>query len=105
MVNLIAFIILFFILLVFSLPLHFFVKILGGKTTVLKTLVTLILAGIVVTAIHIFFTRWAGIIAFIAVLWLYREIFRLKWLKAFFVWFLSGLVLIIVQIVLTYGTF
>ena len=72
-----------------ALPLYFSVKLLKGKTTLLKTIIVTFLSGIIVTAIENFFQWFGGLIAFIILIWIYHEVFRLKWWKALVAWFLQ----------------
>ncbi len=77
-----------------SLPLYWCVKLLGGKTTLLKTAFIFVVSGIIIAAIQVAF-RWGGLIAFLVLIWIYHESFRLKWWKAFILWFLHGIVVFI----------
>jgi len=77
------------IFIVSSLPLYFAVKFLRGKTTLLKTVLINLLTGVVVYAINETFLRYGTLIAFVALIWIYHEMFRLKWLKAFIAWVLE----------------
>ena len=52
--------------------------------------------GIIVTAIESSIS-FGGIVAFIILIWIYREMFRLKWLKAILVWFLHGLFILLLK--------
>jgi len=71
-----------------ALPLYFAVKFLGGKTTLLKTVLVSLLTGIIASAIRSQF-RLGVLIAFLVLVWIYREFFKLKWWKAFIVWFVQ----------------
>lgn len=72
-----------------ALPLHLAVSMLGGKSSILKVILVNIIVGILVAIIYSFLP-YASIIAFIVVLWVYREMFRLKWFKAFLAWIIQG---------------
>ena len=78
-----------------SLPLYFAVKFLGGKTTIFKTVFINIIAGIVVSAVQYFFLVYGSIIAFIVLIWIYHEAFRLKWFKALLAWVLQLIFLVL----------
>jgi len=90
---LIFILVLLVIIIITALPLHFGVKFLGGKTTILKafimTLVTQLLSLFISYRIRspntIRFT--IGVLGILLLVWLYREVFRLKWIKAFLLWF------------------
>jgi hypothetical protein len=72
-----------------ALPLHLAVKMLGGRSTILKVIVVQLLVGVVVALIHAFFS-FASLIAFLVLIWIYREMFRLKWFKAVLAWIIQG---------------
>jgi len=89
-----------------AIPLHFAVKLLGGKTGLIKTAFISFIVGIVVATINTIFKNWGWLIGFFILIWIYHEMFRLKWIKAFLAWLLqfvfiaifymiSGLILIL----------
>ncbi|MEM2139252.1 MAG: hypothetical protein QXM96_03810, partial [Candidatus Woesearchaeota archaeon] len=55
----------------------------------LKAVFVSIMIGIIVSAINLKFRLFGAIISFFLTIWLYHEIFRLKWYKAFLVWLLQ----------------
>jgi hypothetical protein len=83
-----------------SLPLYFAVKALGGKTSLLKTMLVTFLSGIIFTAIKSQF-RLGLIIAFFVLIWIYHEVFRLKWFKAFIAWVLQFVFIAIFYVIAT----
>lgn len=85
--------------LISGIPLYIAVNLLGGKTSLLKTSIVLFLSGILFSAITNYFNYFGGLIAFILMIWLYREAFRLKWFKAFLAWLLQFVVLAIFIII------
>jgi len=90
----ISIVVLFLLFFFSSLPLYFAVKALGGKTTFLKTMVIMFITGIIVSVIKsVFDNGW--LIAFLVLVVIYREVFRLKWWKAFLVWFVHLLFMVI----------
>jgi hypothetical protein len=72
-----------------ALPLYLAVKLLGGKTTILNTIFVNLISGLAVFAVNYFFKAGVAIVAFIIVIWIYHEFFRLKWIKAFVAWLLQ----------------
>lgn len=78
-----------FVFILSTLPLYFSVKFFGGKTTLLKTVIVTFVSGIIVTAIKYQFKTFGGVIAFFILIWIYHEVFRLKWVKAFLAWILQ----------------
>lgn len=83
------------IFLISTLPLYFAVKILGGKTGLLKTFLVVFISGIILTIINLIFPVWGWLIGFLFLLWFYRELFRLKWWKAFVAWILQFVFLVL----------
>ena len=86
---LIPILIIIVVMIISALPLYFAVRFLGGKTTIFTTLLVMFITGIVVSAVRYLFRTFGGIIAFVLMIWIYREIFRLKWWKAFVAWLLQ----------------
>ncbi len=89
-----------FVFLISSLPLYFAVKSLKGKTTLLKTVLVTFVTGIVVSAIRTQFEIFGGIIAFFVLIWIYHEVFRLKWIKAFLAWILQFVFIILFYLII-----
>jgi len=75
------------IFIISSIPLNIAVKILGGRTNLLKTALISLIAGIIIGFIPY------AIIGFIILIWIYHEVFRLKWFKAFFAWLLQFIII------------
>ena len=86
---LIAFLVLIVIFLISALPLYFAVKLLNGRTTLFKTAIITFISGIIVSVVNYLFKTWGALIAFIVLIWIYHDVFRLKWHKAFLVWILQ----------------
>ena len=85
-----------------SLPLYFSVKLLNGKTTLLKTALVTFILGIIVTAIQNFFKGFGGLIAFFILIWIYHEVFRLKWWKALVAWFMQFIFIAVFYLILIF---
>lgn len=96
---LITFLILILVFLISAIPLYLSVKFLGGKTTLLKTALVSLLAAIVVAVVNNYFKVFGGIIAFILMIWIYREMFKLKWIKALLAWALQFVILFILIVI------
>jgi len=77
------------VFLISALPLHFAVKILGGKTSFFKTAFVTLLTGVIAGAVKQVFRFWGWLLAFIIIIWIYHEAFRLKWFKAFLAWLMQ----------------
>jgi hypothetical protein len=93
--NLILFVFRILIFVVSSLPLHFAVKILKGKTDLIKTVLVNLITGIIISYIYSQFRIFGGLIAFFLLIWIYHEIFRLKWYKAMIVWLVQLIILVV----------
>ena len=83
-----------------SLPLHFAVSVLGGRTTLFKTMFTITITGLVISAINYKFQIWGGLIALIVSLWIYKEVFELGWIKAILAWILQFIFVIIIAFII-----
>lgn len=90
------------IFLVSAIPLNLAVHVLGGQTNIIKTAFIALIAGIVVGLIRAFWSSTIGaIVAFVVMIWIYREAFRLMWLKAFLAWILQFIFLALFFFALT----
>jgi len=83
------------VFLITSIPLHLAVRFLGGKTSLLNTMFINVIAGVIVAAIQFYFKVWGGLIAFLILLWIYREAFHLKWWKAIVAWLLQFVIIVL----------
>lgn len=72
-----------------ALPLYFSVKLLGGRTGLFKVIFINLLVAFVALIIKFFFDSWGGLIAFVLMLWIYKDFFRLSWIKALLAWLLQ----------------
>ncbi|MBT4351010.1 hypothetical protein HOD20_00645 [archaeon] len=86
---LLSLLIVFVFYLLSILPFHLAIKFLKGKTNLLKTAFVNAIVWIVVISIERQFGFFGGAIAFLVSVILYREFFKLKWHKAFFVWLIQ----------------
>jgi len=86
--NLINILLIMGIFILSVLPLHRAIKIMKGKTSFPKTLFIVLIAGTIISFVNSLFSILGSIVAFILLIWIYHKSFRLKWWKAFMVWFL-----------------
>lgn len=89
------------VFLLSALPLYFAVKFLGGKTTLFKTALVTFISGIVVSAIKAQF-KFGWLLAFFILIWIYHEIFRLKWMKAFIAWILQFIFIAVIYVIVSF---
>lgn len=83
-----------------SLPLYFTIKILNGKTTLGLTILIVFISGALVSVIDYFFKIWGGLIAFLVMVIIYHEVFRLKWWKSLIVWLVQFIIILLVLFIL-----
>ena len=95
----ITLLILIAIIIISALPLHLAVKLLGGRTNIIKSFL-ITFATAILSAVVIAIFPWGGIIAFFLLIWIYHEIFRLKWYKAILAWILQIVFIILITFIL-----
>ena len=78
-----------------ALPLHLAVRLNRGHSTILKAILINILAAIVLSLANHVFHFWGPLIGFILLLFIYRYAFHLSLLKAFIVWVVQVLLVIL----------
>ncbi len=86
--NIVSIIILIFILIISSLPLYFAVSLLGGRASILNSLIVMLIASVLGIVMQIIFPVFGPFIGWVLLIWAFHEIFRLKWLKAILAWIL-----------------
>ncbi|MBW2981232.1 hypothetical protein KY360_07485 [Candidatus Woesearchaeota archaeon] len=87
--------IMFIIIVLSALPLYLAVKLLGGKATILKVILVNVIVGIIIPVVKNFIGLFGGIVAFIVLLFIYKEMFSLGWIRAFIVWIMQFIVVAI----------
>jgi hypothetical protein len=87
-------------LIILAIPLYLTVGLLGGKRSLLNVVLVNLLTGFLFVAIHAQYPFWGLFIAFFLSLWLYREIFRLRWWKALIAYVLQFVLLFVFTIIL-----
>ena len=88
-----------------AIPLWLAVKMLGGRGSVFRVIGVNLLVGLVAFAVRAVFSTWAGLIAFILMIWIYKDFFRLGWIRALLAWLLQFVVaaLLLVLAVVLFG--
>lgn len=91
-----------FLFVLSALPLKRALKIVKGrKVKFRKILVIIFVISLVASIINLVFNTWAGIVSFMALLFIYKRAFELKkWKDAFFVWLLQAIFIIISTILI-----
>ena len=93
--TLVQLVITLIVLIVLALPLYITVKLLGGKTGILRAIIVTLLTGFLFDFLGQRFPVWGWLVYIFLVAWIYHEVFRLRWLKAFAVFIVQTLVIII----------
>lgn len=88
------------IFVVSALPLFFAVKMLGGRTSIIKIIIINVLVALVSFIINFFFHTWGGLLAFILMIWMYKEFFRLGFIRAILAWLLQFVFAVLIVILL-----
>lgn len=78
-----------------AIPLHFAVSLLGGNSSILKVILVNVLVGFLTNMIYDRFETFAIVILFLVVLLVYKIMFELGWLRAFFAWLLQGAIVVV----------
>lgn len=71
-----------------------------GKVSFLEVLIVVLISGIVISLIFFYFTIYGGLISLIALLWIYKNFFRLSWPGSFAVWVIYIVFVIISAIII-----
>lgn len=90
--------ILVLIVIISALPLNIAVKLLGGDSSIIKVIGVNLLVFTTVFIINLLVGPLAGIIGFIAMLFIYKISFDLGWFKAFVAWILQAVIVVILGI-------
>lgn len=76
------------IIIISSLPLFFAVNLLGGKTSILRTFLVMVVVGFATVIIQAIFNYWGTLIAWILLLFIFMDVFDLGFIRAIIVWIL-----------------
>ncbi len=98
--SLTSIIILIVVLVVSAIPLNLAVKILGGRSSILKVILVNFIVGLIGAYLNSTLGWLAGIVSFIAMLFIYKIIFGLGWIRAFLAWILQAVIIAIIIIAL-----
>ena len=88
------------IIVISALPLYFSVKLVGGRTTIFQALLINLFASFVVAFISVVFP-FGALLSFIILIWIYHEFFKIKWVKALFVWLCQIIVIFFLSLLFT----
>ena len=89
-----------FVIFVFSAsPLHRAVKIFKPHTKFRRTFLVVVISGFAVSLINSFFAVWGGLTASLFLIYIYSKAFKLKKRKAFVVWILQIVFVVISSLI------
>ncbi|MFW6013548.1 MAG: hypothetical protein ACOCZQ_00410 [Nanoarchaeota archaeon] len=88
------------ILVISAIPLDIAVKMLGGRSSLLKVIVANIIIAIIGYLIQYYIDFLVGFFSFIAMLFVYKRMFRMGWLRTLVAWFLQYLLISIFIVLL-----
>ncbi|MBN2458350.1 hypothetical protein JXB31_04435 [Candidatus Woesearchaeota archaeon] len=86
-----------------AIPLNIAVKLLRGKSTLIKAILVNLVVAVLTALINGFFdahTSIALIVGFIVLLLVYKVMFSMGWLRSFLAWILQFVIIAIVIVVL-----
>lgn len=75
-----------------ALPLHIAVRLLGGETTLIRTILVNLAVGLASALLAMALEAWVGAVTLLVTIALYKVFFRIGWVKALLVWLLSFVV-------------
>lgn len=87
-------------LVILAIPLYITIGLLGGRRSIITVIIVNLLTGFLAYSLQATYPVWGWLLAFVLSLWLYREIFRLKWWKALLAYFLQFVILLIFWFIL-----
>lgn len=86
---LIAILFIVLVIVISCLPLYLAVAVFGGRPSIIKVILVGLIVPILSYIIERVFDSWVGLLSFIALIAVYRYVFRLNWINAFLAWLLS----------------
>ena len=89
------------ILVVSSIPLYLAVNLLGGKASLLKVIIINLAIGFLDGLITNKFGLFASVISFVVLLAIYKIMFDLGWIRAFFAWILQAVIAILLTVLVS----
>ena len=83
-----------------AIPLNIAVKMIGGHSSIIKVIIANLIVGMVAAYLNNMFGFIAVILSFIVMLFIYKLIFKIGWIRAILAWFLQFVIIAIFFIVL-----
>lgn len=88
------------VLVISAIPLNIAVKFMGGRSSLIKVIIANIIIAIISYFIKENINFLAGFLSFIAMLFVYKLMFRMGWLRSFLAWLLQYVIIAIFFIIL-----
>ena len=98
---LIGALILLLVIIISALPLHLAAKAVGGKSSILKSFLIMILVGIASVLLNLILPAFGTILTWIILIIIFKEAYNISWLKSILVWLLWIAFVIILGILLS----
>jgi len=92
-ISLVSVLIIIGILVVSAIPLNIAVKVLGGESSIIKVIIVNILVGASAAILALVIDKFLAIASFIVMIFIYKEMFKIGWIKAFFAWVFQGVII------------
>ncbi len=86
------------LLVLTAIPLYLAVSLLGGKASLINAILVNIITGIITSTLRSQYNFLGLILGFFITMWIYREVFRLIWIKAFLVFIVQAVIMFLVII-------
>ena len=80
------------ILIVAAIPLYIALKLLGTRVSILHVIIVNFIAGIIIGLIKMFFGDVWYILLLLVLIVIYKYLFKISWLKAFFAWLIQFII-------------
>lgn len=90
------------ILIISAIPLNVAVKMLGGKSSIVKVLLVYLMVSLFIMLIEYFIGQgfFASIVVFIGMLFFYKHMFKMGWLRSFLAWIAQFVIIAILGVIL-----
>ena len=88
-----------------AIPLWLAVNVLGGRAGIIRVILVNILVGLVAVMVRALLNTWAGLVAFVLMIWIYKDFFRMSWIRALLAWLLQFVfaAILIILTILVFG--
>jgi hypothetical protein len=90
------------IIVISSIPLYLAVKLMGGRGGIIRVIIVNVLVGLLVSWLGSTINIFVAAATFILMLFIYKVMFKLSWLKAFFAWILQFIIIIVIIVLLAF---